>query len=44
MLYIHLNNGRTVAVYEAGVDDVLTALGLSMFVEDWTLDLGKDLG
>jgi hypothetical protein len=43
VLLIHLNNGRHVMVFEEGVADVLEAMGLNEFVEDWTLNLEKDL-
>jgi hypothetical protein len=44
MLRIHLNNGRQVAVFEAGAEDVLEALGLEEFVGDWVLTLETDIG
>jgi len=44
MLRLHLNNGRHVSVLEADVNDVLEALGLSEYVENWTLDLERDIG
>jgi hypothetical protein len=43
MLRLHLNNGRAIGVYEAHAGDVLEALGLDEFVEDWVLDLTKDV-
>jgi hypothetical protein len=42
-LRIHLNNGRVVSVGEEGANDVLEALGLGEFVDDWWFDLQKDL-
>jgi hypothetical protein len=44
ILRIHLNNGRHVLVFEAGAADVLERLGLDEFVEDWTLNLERDIG
>jgi len=44
MLRLHLNNGRVIGVYEQDANDVLEALGLDEFTEDWVLDLSKDLG
>jgi hypothetical protein len=44
MLRLHLNNGRQIGLFEEGANDVLEALGLSEFVEDWVLDLNKDVG
>jgi len=43
ILRIHLNNGRHISVFEADVNDTLEALGLDEFVEDWVLNLEKDL-
>ncbi len=44
LLRLHLNNGRHISVFEADVNDVLEALGLSEYVENWTLDLERDIG
>ncbi len=44
LLRLHLTNGRLVSVFEADVNDVLEALGLSEYVENWTLDLERDIG
>jgi hypothetical protein len=44
ILRLHLVNGRHVILFESDVNDVLEALGLSEFVEDWVLDLEKDQG
>jgi hypothetical protein len=44
ILRLHLNNGRTVAVYEADAPEVLEKLRLREFAEDWVLDLEKDIG
>ncbi len=44
MLRLHLNNGRLVSVFEPDVADVLEKLGLDEFVENWTLDLERDVG
>lgn len=44
ILRLHLNNGRHVSVFEADANDVLEKLSLSEFVEDWTLDLERDIG
>ncbi len=44
VLRLHLSNGRHVAVFEADVNDVLEKLGLEEFVENWTLDLERDIG
>jgi len=44
ILRLHLNNGRHVSVLEPDVNDVLEKLGLEEFVEDWTLDLERDIG
>jgi len=38
------SNVRLVSVFEADVNDVLEKLGLDEFVEDWTLNLEKDIG
>jgi len=43
ILRLHLPNGRHVAVFEADVEDVLEALGLSEYVGNWTLDLERDI-
>jgi hypothetical protein len=44
LLRIHLNSGRIVKVYESDATDTLEALGLTEFVEDWTLNLERDIG
>ena len=44
ILRIHLNNGRQVLVFEAGVADVLERLGLDEYLEDWKLNLESDIG
>jgi len=44
VLRLHLNNGRTVAVFEPDAPDVLAQLGLDEFVADWTLNLVRDIG
>jgi hypothetical protein len=43
LLRLHLNNGRIVAVYEPDAPDVLEALGFEEFVEDWVLNLERDV-
>jgi hypothetical protein len=44
MLRLHMNNGRIIEVFESDAAETLETLGLNEFVEDWTLDLEKDLG
>jgi len=44
LLRLHMNNGRVIEVFESDAATVLEALGLGEFVEDWVLDLEKDLG
>jgi hypothetical protein len=44
LLRLHLTNGRFIGVLEEDAGDVLEALGLQEFVEDWTLNLERDLG
>jgi hypothetical protein len=44
LLRLHLNNGRAVTVYEEDAAETLEKLGLDEFVEDWTLNLERDLG
>jgi len=39
-----MNNGRVIEVFESDAAAVLEALGLGEFVEDWTLNLERDLG
>jgi hypothetical protein len=43
VLRLHLNNGRYIKVFEAAAD-TLKSLALDEFVEDWTLNLEKDVG
>jgi hypothetical protein len=43
LLRLHMNNGRVIEVFESDAATVLEALGLGEFVEDWVLDLEKDL-
>ena len=44
VLRLHLNNGRTVAVFEPDAPDMLAQLGLDEFGEDWTLNLVRYIG
>jgi hypothetical protein len=44
VLRIHLNNGHYIRVFESDVAETLETLGLNEFVEDWTLNLERDLG
>jgi len=44
LLRLHMNNGRVIEVFESDAAAVLEALGLGEFVEDWTLNLERDLG
>jgi hypothetical protein len=44
VLRIHLNNGHYIRVFESDAVETLETLGLNEFVEDWVLDLEKDLG
>ena len=44
LLRLHMNNGRVIEVFESDAATVLEALGLGEFVEDWTLNLERDLG
>jgi hypothetical protein len=43
VLRLHMNNTRVIEVFESEAAVVLEALGLNEFVEDWVLDLEKDL-
>ena len=44
MLLLYLNNGRRIGIFEEDANSVLEALGLSEYVEDWVLNLEKDVG
>jgi hypothetical protein len=44
ILRIHLNNGRQILVYEEDAADALERLGLGEFVQDWTLNIERDVG
>ena len=44
LLRLHMNNSRVIEVFESDAATVLEALGLGEFVEDWVLNLEKDLG
>jgi hypothetical protein len=44
VLRIHLNNGHYIRVFERDVATVLETLGLNEFVEDWVLNLERDIG
>jgi hypothetical protein len=44
VLRIHLNNGHYIRVFESDAAETLETLGLNEFVEDWTLNLERDLG
>jgi hypothetical protein len=44
VLKLLLNNRATITVYEEDAAHALEDLGLYEFVEDWTLNLEKDLG
>jgi hypothetical protein len=43
LLRLHMNNARIIEVFESDAALVLKALGLGEFVEDWTLNLERDL-
>ena len=43
ILRIHLNNGRQILVYEVDAADALERLGLGEFVQDWTLNIERDV-
>jgi hypothetical protein len=43
VLHIHLVNTKYIKIYEDDVPGVLETLGLGEFVDDWTLNLMKDL-
>ena len=44
VLRFHLNNGRYIKVFEADAADTLKSLALDEVVEDWTLNLERDIG
>jgi hypothetical protein len=44
ILRIHLNNGRQILVYAEDAADALERLGLGEFVQDWTLNIERDVG
>lgn len=44
ILRIHLNNGRQILVYEEDAADALERLGLGEFVQDWTLNIERNVG
>jgi hypothetical protein len=43
ILRIHINNGRQILVYEEDAADALERLGLGEFVQDWTLNIERDV-
>src|SRR5215211_2268643 len=44
LLRLHMNNARVIEVFESDAATVLESIGLGEFVEDWTLNLERDLG
>ena len=43
ILRIHLNNGRSIMVYEDGAAETLEKLALDEFVEDWVFNLERNV-